>query len=117
MDNDHDDSEEFVEELDDADHPSADEGGDVQEEPLNQEQSDAVEGNQDDASDSVKNAPSPQSQPQIPLPSQDDEHQTDEEDATPSTKLVAISKKSIALLLTVMFIFSFLAVFKAISLA
>ncbi|MEK9697541.1 MAG: hypothetical protein VW270_17380 [Candidatus Poseidoniales archaeon] len=110
MDNDHDDSEEFVEELDDADHPSADEGGDVQEELLNQEQSDTVEGNQDDANDSEENAPSHQSQPQIPLPSQDDVHQTDEEDATPSTKIVAMSKKSIALLLAAMVIFSFLAV-------
>jgi len=111
MDNDHDDSEEFVGESNETDHPSDVEGDHVLEESSENESSDVVEGNQDDSNESSENSSlSPQSQPQIPLPLQDDEHQTDEEGASQSTKVVGMTKKSIALLLAAMFLFSMLAV-------
>lgn len=114
MDNGHDDTEGIVEELDDVDQHSVDGGDDAPAESLNQDSSDVVEANEDETKESIEeNTQSPQSQPQIPLPTQDDEHQSDDNDANTSGNIVAMSKKSIALLLAAMFIFSLLAVIVA----
>jgi len=111
MDNDDEHVEEFVEELDDAAQPLDEGGGDVHDESLNDETLDVIEGSEGEPNQSAEdNAPSPQSQPQIPLPSQDDGLQSDDIGANDSSNVVALSKKSIAFLLAAMFIFSLLAV-------